>query len=85
MRREEHVERNRQKRHAQGAQLDACATLEGLRIARGQDFHALSRAQVEGLLEAADRVRYQKPSFANGSRARYFHERLQRQARGKMC
>ena len=54
--------------------------LRNLNIAIGQDFHTLNSAQIEGLLLEADRVRYQKPASANGSRARYFHDRLQRRA-----
>lgn len=56
-------------------------TLENMNIAVGQDFHTLRSEQVDALLAEADRVRYQKPAHANGSRARYFHDRLQREAR----
>lgn len=68
-------------RHVAGAALSARAALQNLNIAVGQDFHTLSMEQVEGVLREADRVRYQKPASANGSRARYFHDRLQRLAR----
>jgi hypothetical protein len=68
-------------RHKQAHQFNARSVLNMLHIAIGQDFHTLSGSQVDGLLEEANRVRYQKPHNANGSRARYFHDRLQRLAR----
>ncbi len=68
-------------RHADGTRFNAIQTLKSLNIAVGQDFHTLRFTQVEGLLTEADRVRYQRPLNANGSRARYFHDRLQRQAK----
>jgi hypothetical protein len=61
----------------------AQATLAALGIPVGSDFHALRRELVDGLLEEADRVHYRQPANANGSRARYFHDRLQRLAQGK--
>lgn len=67
--------------HVAGARLNARLTLANLNIAIGQDFHTLTGGQVDALLAEADRVRYQKPRDANGSRARYFHDRLQRHAR----
>ncbi len=45
------------------------------------DFHTLSSEQVERLLAEADMWHYRKPKNANGSRARYFHDMLQRRAR----
>ena len=69
-------------RHRGAEATHARQTLGMLGISVGQDFHSLSSAQVDGLLAEADRVRYQKPTAANGSRARYFHDRLQRRARG---
>lgn len=68
-------------RHAESARQNALAVLANAGIAVGQDFHTLRSAQVDALLAEADRVRYQKPANANGSRARYFHDRLQRHAR----
>ncbi len=68
-------------RHAPAIALNARETLRMLRIPLGADFHTLSRDHVDGLLAEADRVRYQRPRNANGSRARYFHDRLQRHAR----
>lgn len=44
-----------------------------------RDFHTLSSAEVEQLLDAADMVKYRRPKNANGSRARYFHAKLQRE------
>jgi hypothetical protein len=67
-------------RHIEAYRVNARAILTGLKIGIGQDFHTLSREQVDGLLTEANRVRYQQPKTANGSRARYFHDRLQRQA-----
>lgn len=60
----------------------ARATLERIGAKLGQDFHTLNSGQVDTLLVEAKRSRYQKPASANGSRARYFYDRLQRQARG---
>lgn len=45
-----------------------------------RDFHTLTSDEVERLLAEADRVKYRKPRNANGSRARYFHAKLQREA-----
>lgn len=68
-------------RHRAAVSNMARITLKLMNIAVGQDFHTLSSDQVDKLLIEADRVRYQKPKNANGSRARYFHDRLQREAR----
>lgn len=46
----------------------------------GEPFHALPGRTVRHLLEYADLVKYRKPKNANGSRARYFYEYLQRRA-----
>lgn len=51
-------------------------------IARGTDFHTLSTSTVESLLAWADHYKYRKPKNANGSRGRYFHNLMQRRARG---
>jgi len=51
-----------------------------MNIALGQDFHTLSLDQVDKLVAEAARVGYRKPKNANGSTARYFHDRLQRHA-----
>jgi hypothetical protein len=69
-------------RHRAAYQTNALYTLHALNISPKQDFFTLNRSQVEGLLVEADRRRYQKPARANGSRARYFYAKLQREARG---
>jgi hypothetical protein len=61
--------------------LNARMILANLNIAVGQDFHTLSAETVDNLLREAGLARYQKPRNANGSRARYFHDLLQRRAR----
>jgi len=45
------------------------------------DFHTLSHVEVEKLLERADAEKYRKPKNANGSRARYFYAKLERESR----
>lgn len=55
-------------------------TLTRCGVELGADFHTLSRSQVDALLVEAIRQHYRKPRNANGSRARYFHERMQRKA-----
>lgn len=69
-----------ERRRVEALRTNARLILEHLRIGQGQDFHTLNREQVAGLIAEADRVRYQKPAHSNGSRARYFHDRLQRAA-----
>lgn len=54
--------------------------LTRLGIAPGANFHTLDSATVENLLLAADLERYRAPRNANGSRARYYHDMLQRRA-----
>lgn len=46
-----------------------------------RDFDQLSSSTVTELLDWADVCKYRKPKNANGSRARYFHDFLQRRAR----
>ena len=70
-------------KHRAAERLNARETLTALSIGLDQNFHTLRSEQVDGLLREADRVRYQKPRNANGSRARYFCARLQRLARGE--
>jgi hypothetical protein len=69
--------------HVEAERLNARAILTACHIALGQDFYTLSTAQVGDLLAYADRVKYQRPRHAKGSRARYFHEMLQRRGRAK--
>lgn len=68
-------------RHKAGAGLNARATLVMLNLNASQDFHTLSASQVDRLLQEADRVKYRKPRNANGSRARYFFQKLVRESR----
>lgn len=49
-------------------------------ISLSSDFFTLAGSQVCRLLEWADTVRYRKPKNANGSRGRYYHAKLQREA-----
>lgn len=62
------------------AKFAAKRTLSRFGIALGQDFHTLTSDQVRALNWEATRVKYREPKNASGSRARYFHARLQRQA-----
>ena len=68
-------------RHVEAERLNARCILDSLGIRRGADFHTLPASKVDALLVQADLARYQKPKEANGSRARYFHDLLQRRAR----
>lgn len=68
-------------KHTEATQLNARQVFIMWNISPDQDFHVLSSSQVDEILKEADRVRYQKPRNANGSRARYFYERMQRHAR----
>lgn len=61
----------------------ARATLKSCGIDVGANFHALRSEHVDKLLSAAKEHKYRKPKNANGSTARYFHERLQRHASRK--
>lgn len=60
---------------------DARQRLGNCRVPLGADFFRLDSAQVDALLASADSDGYRKPRNANGSRGRYYHERLQRAAR----
>lgn len=42
-------------------------------------FFVLTRSQVQGLADEARAQGYRKPANANGSTARYFYARLQRE------
>jgi hypothetical protein len=63
--------------------VNARAIFESLRIGVNQDFFTLTTGQVDGLIAEAERVHYRRPVNANGSRARYFHAKLQREANAK--
>lgn len=70
-------------RHKGPDRLYCISVLHMIGADRDQDFHTLTSAQVERLLNEADRVKYQRPTSANGSRARYFFERISRGANRK--
>lgn len=60
--------------------INAREALRACHVPFHADFHTLSSAQVDALITEANRVKYRRPKNANGSRARYFHNRLQRKA-----
>jgi hypothetical protein len=60
--------------------LAARETLSAASVPIGADFHTLTSEQVGRLLAEAEMQHYRRPRFANGSRARYFHDMLQRRA-----
>lgn len=60
---------------------DARRILRDLAGQNPPEFHALHSTAVELLLKTADRYKYRTPRNANGSRARYYYEHLQRLAR----
>ena len=68
-------------RHVGAERNHARATLQYCRIPLGEDFFTLRRAQVDALIVCADQERYRVPKNANGSRARYFHDLMQRRAK----
>jgi hypothetical protein len=69
--------------HRKLSKYEASKILNRLKISVPEDFHALSRGQVDGLLEEADNIGYKRPASASGSKARYFHAYLQRLASSK--
>lgn len=71
----------RETRHRKAIALGARTVIQSINAHVDQDFFTLSTSQVEQLLEEADRVHYRQPKNANGSRARYFYAKLQREAR----
>ena len=68
-------------RHAEANRAAALAVFAAANCTPDQNFFTLSASQVDVFLVEADRVRYQKPKNANGSRGRYFYARMQRHAR----
>ena len=68
-------------KHKEAWRVHAQQELKWCRIPLGEDFHCLTTAQKDALEQAADRVRYQRPRNANGSRLRYYHDLLQRRAK----
>ena len=71
------------KRDKASDRIEAREILRRCGVEVGADYHALRSGTVDALLVEADRVRYRKPRNANGSRGRYFHERLQRHAQAE--
>jgi hypothetical protein len=67
-------------RHIPYIRSHARAILHACRIHVGQNFFTISQEQTGLLLEEANRLKYRQPKNANGSRARYFHDKLQREA-----
>lgn len=57
---------------------DARAVLRACNVPIGANFFGLSSSTVSDLLAHADSWRYRQPKNANGSRGRYWHDRLQR-------
>lgn len=76
--REEIEEGRNERRLAIG--IRARETLQRLGIDPAIDFHALPRSRVAALLEEAKLQKYRRPQSANGSKARYFHAKLMREA-----
>lgn len=74
----------RNARYREANRVYAWSVLRNIDASIGQDFHTLRSIQIDCLLVEADRVRYQRPKHANGSRARYFYDRLQRLASTKV-
>lgn len=70
-------------RHKAGLKSLARATLEHCGIKVGSQFHTLRTSHIDALLTAANFARYRQPKNANGSRARYYHDLLQRRAQMK--
>lgn len=70
-------------RHKAAERQNAIATFRMWNISPSQDFFTLNNSQVCDILEEADRVKYRKPKNANGSRARYFYQLMQRRSRIK--
>lgn len=68
-------------KHVSAYKQDARQILKHIGASLDQDFYTLSTGQVDKLLEQADTRRYQKPKGANGSRARYFFQLVQRRAK----
>lgn len=58
--------------------VEARAVLTACNVPIGENFFALSSSTVVDLLAHADKHRYRHPKNANGSRGRYWHDRLQR-------
>ena len=57
---------------------DAIALAARHEIPLNVDFYTLPLSTVERVIKAADERKYRRPRSANGSRARYFYEYLNR-------
>lgn len=62
-----------------GHDAQELANRYGFRL--GENFFSLGTDTVSGILAGADEWRYRKPKNANGSRARYFYQYLNRLAK----
>jgi len=62
---------------------EASEILAACNVPVGADFHVLGSSQVDALLAAAVKRHYRKPQNANGSRARCFHDYVQRAAKDR--
>lgn len=62
---------------------EARELLAKARVDIGADFFTLSTDQKIGLLDAAKLVKYKPSKYAPGSKARMFHQYLQRRANAK--
>lgn len=60
--------------------IDQLQLKHGINV-KSDDFHALSSAQVAGIIHWADAYGYRAPKNANGSRARCFFNMLARAAK----
>jgi len=70
-------------RHVSAYRIGALEILKMIGANQSQDFFTLSASQISKLLECADVRHYRRPAGANGSRARYFFQTVQRRANGK--
>lgn len=60
--------------------VEANSVIKACGINASHDFHRLDSGQVASLIHFADFWKYREPRYANGSRARYFFQRLVRLA-----
>lgn len=63
--------------------FEALSILQGWHIPPGTNFYTLSSSQVSDVLEMANALKYRHPKNANGSKARYFYERVRRASERK--
>jgi len=60
---------------------EARSLLKSRGVKMGVDFYGLNMDAKREILAVADLAKYKLPKNANGSRARYFYERLERAAK----